>query len=565
MIRLLIDKALDNRFIVLIVALLLFLWGIIAFKALPVEAYPDVANTWVQVITQWPGRAAEEVEQQITIPVEIQMNGVPHLQHVRSSSLAGLSVVNLIFDDDSDNDVDRQKVIERLPQVTLPSNVSAQVGPDFSPIGSIYWYTIKSSNPAYDTMELKSLQDWVIAKYLKSVPDVVDDSSFGGMTREYQVKIDPDKLIAYGLSLAQVEQQLTNSNANGGGSFIEQGSQQINVRAVGLVRAGDDIARTVLKSQNGTPVRVKDIAQVLQGPKIRLGQIGKAIHRSDDVVLDDHDVVEGIVFMRKGADTAATLEGIHAMVDRLNTQILPKGVKIVPYLDRDDLVHYTTHTVLHNLAEGMILVVIILFVFLGNARGALIVALTIPFSLLFASICLDLRHISANLLSLGALDFGMVVDGAVVMVENIVRHLNRHERDHGTILEQVRSAAREVQRPVFYAIAIIITAYLPIFTLQRVEGKLFKPMAWTVMFALLGALLFSMLIAPALASFVFRKGGKSWQNPVMTYSGGTLPRRRVLGDSQPNNYLRSGVGGLCIDHVPGIQRCNRFRISAAFG
>jgi cobalt-zinc-cadmium resistance protein CzcA len=488
-----------------------------AFKTLPVEAYPDVANTWVQVITQWPGRAAEEVEQQITIPVEIQMNGIPHLQHVRSSSLAGLSVVNLIFDDYSDNDVDRQKVIERLPQVVLPVNVSAQVGPDFSPIGSIYWYTLKSSNPAYDTMELKSLQDWVIAKYLKSVPDVVDDSSFGGMTREYQVKLDPDKLIAYGLSLAQVEQQLSNSNANGGGSFIEQGSQQINVRAVGLVRTVEDIEKTVLKSQNGTPVRVKDIAQVVQGPKIRLGQIGKAIHRSNGVVLDDDDVVEGIVFMRKGADTAATLEGIHSMVHRLNTQILPKGVKIVPYLDRDDLVHYTTHTVLHNLAEGMILVVIILFVFLGNARGAFIVALTIPFSLLFASICLDLRHISANLLSLGALDFGMVVDGAVVMVENIVRHLHRHEKDDSTILEQVRLAAREVQRPVFYAIAIIITAYLPIFTLQRVEGKLFKPMAWTVMFALLGALLFSMLIAPALASFLFRKGGKSWQNPVMTY------------------------------------------------
>ena len=517
MIRLLIDKALDNRFIVLVVALLLFLWGMIAFKTLPVEAYPDVANTWVQVITQWPGRAAEEVEQQITIPVEIQMNGIPHLQHIRSSSLAGLSVVNLIFDDASDNDVDRQKVIERLPQVLLPANVNAQVGPDFSPIGSIYWYTLKSSNPAYDTMELKSLQDWVIAKYLKSVSDVVDDSSFGGITREYQVKIDPDKLIAYGMSLAQVEQQLTNSNANGGGSFIEQGSQQINVRAVGLVRTVEDIEKTVLKSLNGTPIRVKDIAQVVQGPKIRLGQIGKAIHRLDGVVLDDDDVVEGIVFMRKGADTAATLEGIHAMVDRLNTQILPRGVQIVPYLDRDDLVHYTTHTVLHNLAEGMLLVVIILFVFLGNARGAFIVALTIPFSLLFASICLDLRHISANLLSLGALDFGMVVDGAVVMVENIVRHLNRHEKGNTTILEQVRIAAREVQRPVFYAIAIIITAYLPIFTLQRVEGKLFKPMAWTVMFALLGALLFSMLIAPALATFLFRKGGKSWQNPVMTY------------------------------------------------
>jgi cobalt-zinc-cadmium resistance protein CzcA len=517
MIRLLIEKALDNRFIVLSIAVLLFLWGVVAFKTLPVEAYPDVANTWVQVITQWPGRAAEEVEQQITIPVEIQMNGIPHLQYVRSSSLAGLSVVNLIFDDDSDNDWDRQKALERLAQVTLPANVSAQIGPDFSPIGSIYWYTLKSTNPAYDTMELKSLQDWVIAKYMKSVLDVVDDSSFGGITREYQVKVNPDKLIAYGLNLAQIETQLTNSNANGGGSFIEQGSQQINVRALGLIRTVEDVKETILKTQNGTPVRVKDIAEVVQGPKIRLGQIGKAIHRADGVVVDDSDVVEGIVFLRKGADTAATLEGIHAMVNRLNTQILPKGVKIVPYLDRDDLVHYTTHTVLHNLAEGMILVVIILFVFLGNVRGAFIVALTIPFALLFASICLDLRHISANLLSLGALDFGMVVDGAVVMVENIVRHLHRHNKDNNTILEQVRIAAREVQRPVFYAIAIIITAYLPIFTLQRVEGKLFKPMAWTVVFALLGALLFSMLVAPALASFLFKKGGKSWQNPVMVY------------------------------------------------
>jgi len=517
MIRFLVDKALDNRFIVMSMAMLLFIWGAIAFKTLPVEAYPDVANVWVQVITQWPGRAAEEVEQQVTIPIEIQMNGIPHLQHIRSSSLAGLSVVNLIFDDDSDNNWDRQKVMERIAHVTLPANVGAQIGPDFSPIGSIYWYTLKSGNPRYDTMELKSLQDWVISKYMKSVPDVVDDSSFGGITREYQVRLDPDKLISLGLNLAQVEQQLANANANGGGSFIEQGSQQINVRAVGLMRTVGDIEQTVIKTQNGAPVRVRDIATVEQGPKIRLGQIGKAIHRSDGVVYDDNDVVEGIVFMRKGADTATTLEGIHAMVDRLNNQILPKGVKIVPYLDRDDLVHYTTHTVLHNLGEGMILVVLILFAFLGNVRGAFIVALTIPFSLLFASICLDLRHISANLLSLGALDFGMVVDGAVVMVENIVRHLGKHEKDNSTILEQVRLAAREVQRPVFYAIAIIITAYLPIFTLQRVEGKLFKPMAWTVVFALFGALLFSMVIAPALATLLFRKKSKQWQNPALLH------------------------------------------------
>jgi cobalt-zinc-cadmium resistance protein CzcA len=515
MIRGLVDFALNNRFVVLSAALLLFIWGMIAFHNLPVEAYPDVANTWVQIITQWPGRAAEEVEQQVTIPIEIQVNGIPHLQHIRSASLAGLSVVNLIFDDDSDNDWDRQKSLERLAQVTLPPNVTASIGPDFSPIGSVYWYTVKSTNPSYDLMEVKSLQDWVITKYIKSVPDVVDDSSFGGITREYQIRLDPDKLVSYGLSLAQVEQQLTNANSNAGGSFIEQGSQQINVRAVGLITDIRDIEKTVLKTQSGTPLRVKDIAVVTQGPKIRLGQIGKAIHRSDGVVEDDDDVVEGIVFLRKGADTATMLEHLHVMVDRLNSQILPPGVKIVPYLDRDDLVHYTTHTVLHNLTEGMILVVIILFIFLGNIRGAIIVSLTIPFALLFASICLDLRHISANLLSLGALDFGMVVDGAVVMVENIVRHLNRPEEAPLSLVDRIRKAAHEVQRPVFYAIAIIITAYLPIFTLQRVEGKLFKPMAWTVAFALLGALMFSMLVAPALASLLFKADAKQWQNPVM--------------------------------------------------
>ncbi len=542
MIRAIVDFALNNRFIVLSVAVLLFIWGIISFKRLPVEAYPDVANVWVQIITQWPGRAAEEVEQQITIPVEVQMNGIPHLAHIRSASLAGLSVVNLIFDDDSDNDWDRQKAVERLTAVTLPPGVNAQIGPDFSPIGSVYWYTLKSTNPNYDLMELKSLQDWVITKYLKAAHDVVDDSSFGGLTREYQVRVDPDKLVSYGLSLAQIEQQLTNSNANGGGSFIEQGSQQINVRAVGLIRNIQDIEKTVIKTQKGAAIKIKDVATVVQGPKIRLGQIGKAIHRDDGVVLDDNDVVEGIVFMRKGADTATTMDGIHAAVKKLNEQILPPGVKIVPYLDRDDLVHYTTHTVLHNLGEGMILVVIILLIFLGNVRGALIVSITIPFALLFASICLDLRHISANLLSLGALDFGMVVDGAVVMIENIVRHLHRPERERRTPMDRIREAVHEVQRPVFYAIAIIVTAYLPIFTLQQVEGKLFKPMAWTVAFALLGALIFSMLIAPALASLFFRSGVKEWKNPVMDFL--TVHYRRAVFWTIQKRKLTVGIAVL---------------------
>jgi cobalt-zinc-cadmium resistance protein CzcA len=516
MIRKLIDFALDFRFLVLAATGLVLAVGVIAFRRLPVEAYPDVANTSVEVIAQWPGRAAEEVEQQITIPIEIEVNGLPDLLHVRSTSLAGLSVVNLIFDEDSSNDWDRQKVLERLSTVSLPPNVTAEIGPDFSPAGSVYWYTLESTNPAYDVMELKSLQDWVVGRHLQTVRDVVEDSSFGGMTREYQVRVDPEKLISYGLSLTDVEQQLSNNNGNTGGSFIEQGAQQINVRGLGLVKTVKDIENTLLKTEKGTGLRVKDLAVVAQGPKIRLGQLGKAIHRADGVVVDDNDVVGGTVLMRKGAGTSATMAGVHAMVKRLNEQILPKGVKIVPFLDRDDLVNYTTHTVLRNLTEGMILVVIVLFLFLGNVRGAVIVALTIPFSLLFAAICLDVRHVSANLLSLGALDFGMVVDGAVVMVENIVRHMSR--RDAGTTpLQRIRAAAHEVQRPVFYAIAIIITAYLPIFTLESVEGKLFRPMAWTVAFALLGALIFSLGVAPALASLVFRKRIEPRRNPVMEF------------------------------------------------
>ncbi len=516
MIRKIVEFALSSRFLVVMVAVLLFFWGVVSFQKLPIEAYPDVANNYVQVITQWPGRAAEEVEQQVTIPLEIVMNGLPHLEHLRSTSLFGLSSLMLVFDDDSDNDWNRAKVLERLSEVTLPQGLQPQMGTDWSPVGQIYWYSLHSDNPEYDLLELKALEDWVLEKQFKSVPNVVDVASFGGVTKEYQVRIDPDKLVDYGLSIGQVEQQLTNNNVNAGGNFIEQGLQQVNVREVGLVDHIEDIGKIVLKAQGGTPVRVSDIATIEQGPKIRLGQVGKAIHRADGKILDNDDVIEGIALLRKGADSDQVLKDIHTKVDELNNSILPPGVKVVPFLDRSDLVHYTTHTVLHNLTEGIILVAIILFLFLGNVRGALIVALTIPFSLLFASICLDLRRIPANLLSLGALDFGMVVDGAVVMVENIVRHLGERETPKPA-MDRIREAAHEVQRPVFYAIAIIITAYLPIFTLQSVEGRLFKPMAWTVAFALAGALLFSIVVAPVLASFLFRRETMEWRNPVLLF------------------------------------------------
>jgi cobalt-zinc-cadmium resistance protein CzcA len=519
MIRGLVDFALKNRWLVLGGVLVLTAWGILSFRNLPVEAYPDVANNYVQIITQWPGRSAEEIERQVTVPVEIQMAGIPHLTNLRSTTLAGLSSLMLIFDDDSTSDVNREHVLERLSQVSLPANLTPQMGTDWSPVGQIYWYTLESTNPDYDVMEKKSLEDWTLEKDFKGVKGVVDVSSFGGPTKEYQVKLDPDKLVAYGLSIAQVEQQIANNNTNGGGSFIEQGAQQVNVQSLGLFNSVQDIENTVVKNSNGAAVKIKDIATVTQGPKIRLGQIGKATHLPDGRIIDNADTVEGIVLLQKGDDSDPVLQGIHEEVDKLNGDkdhpgILPHGVKVVPFLDRSALVHYTVDTVEHNLTEGVILVSIILFLFLGNVRGAIIVALTIPFALLFASICLNLAHIPANLLSLGALDFGMVVDGAVVMIENIVRHLVQKDGTH-TPMQNIRLAAHEVQRPVFFAIAIIITAYLPIFTLQAVEGRLFKPMAWTVAFALLGALTFSMIIAPVLSSILFRKGAKEWENPAM--------------------------------------------------
>ncbi len=347
--------------------------------------------------------------------------------------------------------------------------------------------------------------------------------------------------MAYGLSIGQVEQQLTNNNTNAGGSFIEAGLQQINVSEVGLVNRVHDIEETVITTKGGTPLRVKDIATVSQGPKIRLGQFARAIHKEDGKIIDNDDVVSGIVLLRKGADADTALKGIHAKVKELNDLILPPGVKVVPFIDRSDLVHFTTHTVLHNLTEGIILVVIILFLFLGNVRGAIIVALTIPFALLFASSCLQLRGIPANLLSLGALDFGMVVDGAVVMVENIIRHLSHPDPHNRTPRQKIADATHEVQRPVFYAIGIIITAYIPIFTLQRVEGRLFKPMAWTVAFALLGALLFSMVIAPVLASLFFPKGTREWRNPVMTWL--TNRYRKAVRFAIEKRYITVSIVG----------------------
>jgi cobalt-zinc-cadmium resistance protein CzcA len=571
MIRTLVDFALNNRFVVLALAVLLTAWGAVSFHRLPVEAYPDIADNYVTVITQWPGRAAEEVEQQVTIPVETGMNGIPHLTALRSESIFGLSFVLMIFDDESVNDWNREKVLERLTQVNFPPGLQGQIGTDWSTVGQIYWYTLRSTNPKYDLMELKSIEDWTLEKQFKSVPNVVDVSTFGGTTKEFQVRVDPNKLVSYGLSIGQLEQQLTNNNVNAGGSFVETGMQQMNVRALGLFRSVQDIENTVLTTQKGTALRVKDVADVVQGPKILLGAMARADHLPDGTIRDNADVIQGVVLLRKGADAQPTLDAIHAKVKELNDHILPEGVKVLPMLDRSDLLHYTLHTVLHNMGEGMILVTIILFLFLGNVRGAFIVALTIPFALLFASILLDVSKIPANLLSLGALDFGMVVDGAVVMVENIVRHLSRGMNGPGTNSGSddeatkhnltnpvspsvmIQEACHEVQRPVFYAILIIITAYLPIFTLQRVEGRLFKPMAWTVAFALLGAMTFSILIAPVLASILFRKGIKEWRNPILIFLTTHYRRRLRWAISHRGIVFAGGLGALALTLFLGLS------------
>jgi cobalt-zinc-cadmium resistance protein CzcA len=549
MIRRIVDFALRERLLVLSLGLGLLVWGVISFHRLPVEAYPDVANIYTNVITQWPGHAAEEVEQQITVPIETQLNGVAHLTHLRSISIPGLSSVTLIFDDASDNFIARQQTLERLAQVNLPSGISPELGPDFSPTGQLYFYTLRSTNPRFDVMDLKALQDWFVEKQLKSVPDVADVATFGGTTREYQIQINPDQLVAYGLSIAQVEQAVAANNVNTGGSFLEHGDQAFNLRAVGQLETASDIGAIVLKVANGTPVRVRDIAAVSQGPKIRLGRFARVTKFGDSLIVDDDDVVSAWVPLRKGAAPDAMLAALHAKVDDLNGRLLPKGVQIVPFLDRTDLVHHTTRTVLHNLGEGIFLVVLVLFLLLGSIRSAIIIAATMPFALLFAAILLDLRHIPANLLSLGALDFGMLVDGSVFMVENILRHVGEGG-ERADFRQLISAAAHEVQRPVFYAVAIIIAAYVPIFTLQSVEGRLFRPMAWTVAFALLGSLVFALLIATVLTSYFFKPGMKEWENPVIIWLDSRY--RTALTWSIAHRRTTFGIAGALAILMVGI-------------
>jgi cobalt-zinc-cadmium resistance protein CzcA len=494
MIARIVSFALSQRFLVVVASLMLMTWGVISFRNLPIDAYPDLSPPHVVIITQWPGHAAEEVERLITIPLEIEMNGIPRLDSLRSISLYGLSSVQMNFEYNTDPYFVREQAFERVGNATVPQGVTPSLSPLFSPSGLIYRYVLQSTDRS--PRDLKAIEDWVLERRYRSIQGVADDSGFGGTTMQYQVLLDPNKLFAYGISIPQVVQQLSGNNANAGGGFYSQGGQSYYIRGLGLVRDTADIGNIVLSTHNGIPVYVRDIAQVQIGHAVRLGQFG---------YMKQDEAVEGVILMRVGEQAQVILNRVEKMTDELNQHVLPPDVKVVPYYDRHYLIEETTLTVERNLLRGMALVLVILGLLLFSLQTALIVAVTIPFALLFSFICLDWRHIPANLLSIGAIDFGIIVDGSVVMVENIFRELAaRHGKEYN-LLAVIRAAAHDVERPIFYAIAVIIAGYLPIYVLTGPSGRLFQPMADTMSFALVGALLCALTLLPVLCAFFLRK------------------------------------------------------------
>jgi cobalt-zinc-cadmium resistance protein CzcA len=494
MISRLVSFALSQRFLIVIASLALMVWGAIAFQRLPIDAYPDLSPPHVEIITQWPGHAAEEVERLITIPIEIEMNGIPRLESLRSISLYGLSSVQMNFEYGADPYFAREQAFERVANATMPQGVTPSLSPLYSPSGLIYRYVLQSADRT--PQELKTIEDWLLERAYRSIPGVADDSGFGGTTMQYQVLLDPNKLLTYGISVAQVQQQLSGNNANAGGGFYSQGGQIYYIRGLGLVRDTADIDNVVLTMHNGIPVYVHDVAKVQIGHAVRLGQFG---------YMRQEEAVEGVILMRVGEQAQVILKRVEEKTDELNRHVLPRDVKVVPYYDRSYLIEETTRTVERNLLRGMILVLVILGLMLFSVRTALIVAVTIPFALLFAFICLDRSQIPANLLSIGAIDFGIIVDGAVVMVENIFRELAARHGQNYNLLDVIRGAARDVERPIFYAIAVIIAGYLPIYVLTGPSGRLFRPMADTMCFALIGSLICALTLLPVLCAYFLRK------------------------------------------------------------
>jgi cobalt-zinc-cadmium resistance protein CzcA len=501
----LVSFSLHQRFIVLALALLLTALGIVSFYRLPIEAYPDVADVQVDVITIWPGHAAEEVERLITIALEKELNGIANVTFLRSISNFGVSNIRAVFGDGTDNYWARQQAQERIGQAELPPDAKPQLGPLSSVIGEVYRYTLESETmPLY---ELKALQDWTLEREFRKVPGVADVVSWGGGIKQYQVTVDLARLRAYNLTLRQVFDAVANNNANAGGGYIQRGETALMIRGIGLVGSTQDIENIVVTAQKGTPVRVRDIGQVGIGTAIRFGVLGR-----------DHedDLVQGIVLMRKGENPGAVIAGVGKKIEEIQ-KILPPGVELKPYYNRDRLVKTTVTTVLRNLIEGAALVVLLLTLFLYNLRAALIVAVTIPLSLLFAFVFMDFKNIPANLLSLGAIDFGIIVDGAVIMTESIMRHLSEHKPTGPRVAREVQHAALEVARPLTFAVLIIMTVYVPILTFQRIEGKLFRPMAVTISLAVIGSLILTLTLIPVLASYLFRRPPSERESPLLRW------------------------------------------------
>jgi cobalt-zinc-cadmium resistance protein CzcA len=497
--------ALHQRFITLALALLLTAGGIVSFHRLPIEAYPDVADVEVDVITLWPGHAAEEVERYITIQLEKELNGIAGVTFLRSFSNFGLSNIRLLFTDGTDNYWSRQQVLERITQADIPADAKPQLGPLASPIGEVYRYTLESTTMSL--VDLKAYQDWVLEREFRKVPGVADVVSWGGGIKQYQITVDPERLRAYNLTLKQVFDAVAANNANAGGSYIREGQYALMVRGIGLLQSTDDLENIVVTSFKGTPIRVRDLGRAGIGHAIRFGILGR-----------DHadDLVQGIVLMRKGENPDAVIDGVKAKITALQ-KTLPAGVVMRPYYSRDRLVKTTVTTVMRNLIEGAGLVIVLLSLFFYNLRAAVIVALTIPLSLLFAFIFMDLRGIPANLLSLGAIDFGIIVDGAVIMTENIMRHLSERRVTGERVVRAVQHAALEVARPITFAVMIIMTVYGPILTFQRIEGKLFRPMAVTIAFAVIGSLVLTLTLLPVLTTFFFRRPPSERESPLLRW------------------------------------------------
>ncbi len=515
MIHRVVQYALQQRFLVALFTALVIVAGAISFQRMPVDAYPDLAPPMVEIITQWPGHAAEEVERLITLPLELELNGTPQMDVMRSISLYGLSDIRITFADGTDDYFAREVAFERMSGAALPQGVTPSMAPLFSPSGLVYRYVVES--PDRSPQELKIIEDWVLERAYRSVPGVADDSGFGGTTMQYQVLLDPARLYNYHLTVPQVMNALSANNANAGGGFYSQGGQFYYVRGIGLVRSLDDIGNVIVASAKGVPVRVKDIGQVEIGHAPRLGEFG--FQKNDDAV-------EGVILMRRGEQAQNVLKAVEQKTDELNRLVLPKDVKVRPYYDRSNLVRLTTDTVEGNMLRGMILVLIVLVFFLVSVRAAVIVALTIPLSLLFSFFFLHWHGVSANLLSIGAIDFGIVIDGTVVMMENIYRELAAREGQRYHVHEVILAAARDVDRPIFYSVAVIIAGYIPIYALSGPSGKLFHPMADTMSLALIGSLIFTLTLVPVLAATWFRHGVRERTNrafeAIKKWYGGKL-------------------------------------------